>query len=95
MASLFESGFLGEHSVAVIEAAGSGMRRAALADAATGELLTWADAFGTLHVSGPWCCPACLRFFFFFFRCCCCCFGRQADCHHAGTCRVPAGWCLR
>jgi hypothetical protein len=50
-AAAFERGFLGEHSTALLEAAGGSMRRAPLADAATGPLASWAGTFFTLHVS--------------------------------------------
>jgi hypothetical protein len=50
VASAFDSEMMGEHSVALLEAAGVGLRRTAVADATTGELASWAAVFGTLHV---------------------------------------------
>ncbi|KAL4858274.1 Amidase 1 [Chlorella vulgaris] len=62
VASAFDSEMMGEHSVALLEAAGVALRRAAVADASTGELASWAAVFGTLHSKevgeclGPWFC---------------------------------------
>lgn len=46
----FEARLLGEHSAALTKVA-SGTRRVTLGGAGTGDLASWADAFGTLHVS--------------------------------------------
>jgi hypothetical protein len=53
VAQLFGSALLEPHGSALAKAAGGagGLRSATLADASTGELASWAGAFGALHVS--------------------------------------------
>lgn len=52
VADEFSGDLLGGHSLALLEAAGGSLSRAALADGSTGELQSWAAAFATLHVGG-------------------------------------------